>query len=144
MAKSSKKTRRIVVIAAVVLALAGGGGWYYYKHSKPAITTVQTEKAAMRSLTEAVAGNGRIQPVVQVKISPEVSGEVIDLPVREGQRVAKGDLLVKIKPDAYLANRDSDRARYKSAVANKDLAAANMRKAEVEYKRNEQLFSQGL
>lgn len=144
MAKSSKKTRRIIAIAVLILALGAGGAWYYFKHSKPTIITVQTEKATLRSLTETVVANGRIQPVVQVKISPEVSGEVIELPVHEGQRVNKGDLLMKIKPDAYLANRNSERARFKSATANKDLAMANMRKAEVEFKRNELLFSQGL
>ena len=51
--------------------------------------------------------NGRIQPVLQVKISPEVSGEIIELPFKEGQPVKKGELLMRIKPDTYLANRNS-------------------------------------
>jgi len=57
-----------------------------------------------------VVANGKIQPVVQVKLSPEVSGEIIELPVKEGQAVTKGDLLVKIKPDPYIANLNSVRA----------------------------------
>ncbi|MEW6304325.1 MAG: efflux RND transporter periplasmic adaptor subunit, partial [Verrucomicrobiota bacterium] len=83
---------------------------------------------------------GRIQPVVLVKISPEVSGEIIDLPVKEGQDVKKGDLLLKIKPDFYLANRNSAEANLKAVLANRELAQANCQKAELEFKRMDDLF----
>ena len=95
----SKRQRRLVWSLLTILVLAGSGTAYYFlrKQEKPII--VQTEAVSRRNLTETVVANGRIQPVVQVVINPEVSGEIIDLPVKEGQAVNKGDLLVKIKPD---------------------------------------------
>ena len=86
-------------------------------------------------------GQRQIQPVVQVKISPEVSGEIIELPVKEGQQVKKGDLIVKIRPDDYIANRDQADASYKSVLAAKATAEANLRKAEADFKRNQQLLA---
>src|SRR6266511_3826560 len=103
--KSKKRNR---IIFALVLALVAGaaGGWIYWrKREKPIV--VQTEKAARRNLTELVVATGKIQPVVQVVINPEVSGEIVELPVKEGDQVAKGDLLVRIKPDNYIAQRNS-------------------------------------
>jgi HlyD family secretion protein len=97
-----------------------------------------------RNITELVVANGRIQPVVQVKINPEVSGEIIALPVKEGQSVKKGDLLVKIKPDFYIANRNQAEASYKSSAAGLTTAEANLRKADLEFKRNEELFQRQL
>ena len=81
---------------------------------------MQTEKVARRNLTELVLANGRIQPVLQVKISPEVSGEIIDLPVKEGQKVNKGDLLVKIKPDFYIASRQPGRGQLQVRAGGQD------------------------
>src|SRR5207247_8398866 len=101
------------------------------------VIAVQTEKVTRRNLTETVVANGRIQPVVQVKISPEVSGEIIELPVKEGQQVKKGDLILKIKPDVYIANRNQADASYKSSLAGKQNAEENLRKAEAEFKRND-------
>ena len=102
--------------------------------------TVQTEKVTRRNLTEIVVANGKIQPVLQVKISAEVSGEIIDLPVKEGQAVKKGDLLVKIKPEFYIAATNQADASYKSALAGKTMAEASLRKAEAELKRNRELI----
>jgi HlyD family secretion protein len=81
---------------------------------------------------------------VQVKISSEVAGEIIDLPVKEGQKVRKGDLLVRVKPDLYAAALSSQEASLKSAQADLLTAEANARKAEAELKRNEDLFSRQL
>jgi HlyD family secretion protein len=106
--------------------------------------TVVTENAQRRNLTELVTGSGKLQPVVQVKISSEVAGEIIDLPVKEGQKVRKGDLLVRVKPDLYAAALSSQEASLKSAQADLLTAEANARKAEAELKRNEDLFSRQL
>lgn len=97
-----------------------------------------------RNLIETVTANGKIQPVVFVKISPEVSGEIIDLPVKEGQQIHKGDLLMKIKPDFYEANRNSMEANLKSSLAHNNVAAANLEKAEAEFKRFRDLFANNL
>jgi HlyD family secretion protein len=139
----SKKLRKILVFSAIVLALAGLGVAAALKKREPVIT-VQTELAARRNLTELVLANGRIQPVLQVKISPEVSGEIIELPVKEGQPVKKGDLILKIKPDFYLANRRQAEAAYNSSIASRATAEANVQKADIEFKRNEELFDRKL
>jgi HlyD family secretion protein len=144
MAKSSKKKGRKLLFTGIFLLLVAGGATGYFLRKREVVVPVQAEKATRRNLIETVVANGKIEPVVQVKISPEVSGEITELPVEEGQKVKKGDLLVKIKPDTYEANRRSEEARYKSAVANMELSEANLKKAELEWKRNEDLFKQGL
>jgi len=106
--------------------------------------TVTTEKAQRRNLTEVMTGSGKLQPVMQVKISSEVAGEIIDLPVKEGQQVHKGDLLVRVRPDLYAAALRSQEASLKSSQADLLTAEANARKAEAELKRNEDLFSRQL
>ena len=135
----NKKRRRILVFSAIGLVLAGLTTAAILRKREPVIT-VQSEKVTRRNITEIVVANGKIQPVLQVKISPEVSGEIIDLPVKEGQSVRKGELLVKIKPDTYVANVKSGEAQYLSAVSGQDLAEAGMKKAELEFKRHEELF----
>ena len=134
-----KKRRKLLVFSIIGLVLLALTALVIFKRHD-VITTVQTEKVARRSLTEIVPANGKIQPVLQVKISAEVSGEIIDLPVKEGQLVKKGDLLVKIKPEFYIAAVNQADAGYKSALAGQTTAAANLRKAEAEYKRNQDLF----
>src|SRR4029077_8608920 len=97
-------------IGLVLVALALGTA---FKKKDPAIA-VQTERVTRRNLTEVVIANGKVQPVKQVVISPEVAGEIIQLPVKEGDHVKKGDLLVLIKPDNYEASRNSARANHQS------------------------------
>jgi HlyD family secretion protein len=138
MAKS-KKRRKVLVFSIIVVVLLGLTALVFLK-KRDIVLTVQTEKVARRGLTELVLANGRIQPVLQVKISAEVSGEIIALPVKEGQNVHKGDLLVKIKPEFYIAATNQATASYKSAVASKTMAEANLRKAEAEFKRAQDLF----
>ena len=88
MANPKRKGRGWFWLVIVVLLLAGGGGsaWYFFIRKKEPIVTVQTEKVTRRNITEIVVANGKIQPVLQVMINPEVSGEIIELPVKEGQR----------------------------------------------------------
>ena len=106
--------------------------------------TVTTEKVLRRNLIETITGSGKLQPVVQVKISSEVAGEIIELPVKEGQRVKKGDLLVKVRPDVYVATLRSQKASLGSSQADLLTAEANARKAEAELKRSYELFSKKL
>jgi HlyD family secretion protein len=134
-----KKRRKIIIFTVIILALAGLTTAALLRR-KEVVITVQTDKVVRRNITELVAANGRIQPVVQVVINPEVSGEIISLPVKEGQMVKKGDLLVKIKPDNYIAQRNSAEASYQSALASVALAQANLDRAKLDYARQEQLF----
>jgi HlyD family secretion protein len=138
-----KKRRKIIIFSVIGLVLVALTLVAIFRKKQPVIT-VQTEKVTRRNLTELVVANGKIQPVTQVVISPEVAGEIIALPVKEGDRVKKGDLLVQIKPDNYEASRNSAEASYKSALASIDLAQAQLEKAETEYKRNRDLFQNKL
>lgn len=142
---SKKRSLRWLWITLIVLLVAGGAGGAvgYQKFAKKPLT-VQTEKVGRRNLTEIVTATGKVQPVVQVKISPEVSGEIIELPVKEGQFVKKGDLLVKIRPDLYMASRNSAEANFKSSVAGLNTSKAQAEKAEAEFKRNAELFERKL
>ena len=142
MAKSTKR-RKIIIFSLVGLVLAGLAGVAFFRKREPVIT-IQTEKVVRRDIIEKVVANGKIQPVLQVKISPEVSGEIIDLPVKEGQTVKKGQLIVKIKPDFYVAQMHQSQAGYESALAGKAQAEANLEKAEADFKRNKGLWDHKL
>ncbi len=140
---NSKKRRKIIIFSVIGLALVALTLVAVFRKKAPVIT-VQTEKVTRRNLIELVVANGKIQPVTQVVISPEVAGEIVALPVKEGDPVKKGDLLVQIKPDNYEASRNSAEANYKSSLASIDLAQAELEKAETEYKRNQNLFQNKL
>jgi HlyD family secretion protein len=142
MAKSTK-SRKIIVFSLIGLVLAGLGGVAFFR-KREAVITVQTEKVVRRDIIEKVVANGKIQPVLQVKISPEVSGEIIDLPVKEGQLIKKGDLIVKIKPDFYVAQLHQSEAGYEAALAGKSQAEANLEKAAADFKRNKDLWEHKL
>jgi HlyD family secretion protein len=134
MPKSKTKKWKKIVISLVILGVIAGG-LNSALHKKPMPLTIQKEKVARRTITELVEANGKIQPVTQVKISPEVSGEIIQLPVKEGQTVKKGDLLVKIKPDNYIASRNSAAASFLYSQTSSNSAAASLERAELEYNR---------
>src|ERR1043166_3167738 len=138
-----KKRRKTVVFGLIGVVLAGLVAVAAFK-KREVVITVQTEKVARRNLTEIVVANGKIQPVLQVKISPEVSGEIIELPVKEGQVVKKGDLIVKIKPDFYTAQLNQANASYKASLAAKATSEANLRKAAAEFRRYQDMSRQKL
>ena len=138
--------RRIAWSAAVLSlsACSSQQGCKLAFWSREVPLTVVVEKAARRNLTELVVATGRIQPVTQVKISPEVSGEIIELPVKEGQPVRAGDLLVRIRPDFYDAAVRQAEASFQAARSGKDQSIANAAKAEAEFKRATELFARKL
>jgi HlyD family secretion protein len=139
----SKSERKIILFSILGLLVVGGGlASRFVKGTTP--ISIATEKVTRRNITEVVVANGKIEPVLQVKISPEVSGEIIELRVKEGQDVKKGDLLFKIKPDNYIAARKSAQANYNSSIANRETSRANLEKADLEYKRNDALFKDKL
>jgi HlyD family secretion protein len=138
MAKSKGK-KKIVFFSLLALIIIAAVVYGKFGKRVPPIS-ITKEKVARRNLTEEVVANGKIEPVLDVKISPEVSGEIIVLNIKEGQHVKKGDLLLKIRPDNYVAARDSASANFKFATANKNTSDANLEKAYLEFKRNEALF----
>jgi len=104
---------------------------------------VQTDRVARRSLTETVVANGRIQPVLQVKISRRSAAKSLNCRSRRDSRSRRG-VADADKPDTYVANRNSAEASYRAALAGKDLAEATLKKAEVEAKRNQELLDNHL
>ncbi|MEI7732138.1 MAG: efflux RND transporter periplasmic adaptor subunit [Verrucomicrobiota bacterium] len=144
MADVKKRTgRKILIFAVIALALVAAVLYAVFQ-KRETIITVQTEKVTRRNLTELVVANGKVQPVLQVVIAPEVSGEIVELPVKEGQFVKKGQVLVRIKQDNYLASRRSAQASFQSAEAGQSLAQANLTKADLDFKRMRELYDKKL
>jgi HlyD family secretion protein len=102
---------------------------------------VTTEKAVRKTILQTVSATGKVQPEVEVKISPEVAGEIIELPVVDGMPVKKGDLLIKIKPDSYKALVEAQEAAISGARAVNLQQKATLVKTESDLKRAQDLFS---
>src|SRR5438128_470595 len=94
--RRSRRRRKILIGSAVAALLLIIALFVAGKREKP--IPVTTEKAVLRTILQTVSATGKIQPETEVKISPEVAGEITELPVEDGMQVKKGDLLVKIKP----------------------------------------------
>ena len=109
------------------------------KREKP--IPVTTEKAARKTILQIVSATGKVQPETEVKISPEVAGEIIDLPVEDGKGVNKGDLLVRIKPDSYKALLEQQEAAISAAKATNLQQKATMLKTEQDIKRAEDMYA---
>ena len=138
--KRRSRRRRYIIFGVVGLILL----WIIVgsimgKREKP--IQVTTEKAVRKTIVQTVSATGKIQPEVEVKISPEVAGEIIDLPVADGKVVKKGDLLVKIKPDSYKALVEQQEASISSAKAMHLQAKATLLKTEQDLKRAQDLFN---
>ncbi|HET8797663.1 MAG TPA: efflux RND transporter periplasmic adaptor subunit [Thermoanaerobaculia bacterium] len=145
MAERPKRSRKKLIIwLVIILVLAGAvaAAAASRKREKPILVT--TDKAFRTNLTELVTATGKIQPEVETKIAPEVSGEIIEIPVKEGQLVRKGDLLLRIKPDSYRAQVESQLAALNSARAASVRNRAELSKAEQDYQRLEKLAQGGL
>ena len=103
---------------------------------------VAVENAEKRTIIETITANGKIQPEKEVKISPDVSGEIVELTVKEGDHVEKGQLLLRIKPDTYISQRDRSLAAISSARARLAQSEAQFTQAELSFKRSKQLFDE--
>jgi HlyD family secretion protein len=125
----------LVVVVSVIAAIKSGG-------TKPVLVT--TEKAVIKTITQLVSATGRVQPEVEVKISGEVAGEIIELPVVEGQKVKQGDLLTRIKPDFYVAQVEQQQAAVASAKAVMLQTEAQAEKARQDFAQVDALFKKGL
>ena len=123
----------VVIIGVLVAAVASK------KREKPILVT--TDKAFRKNVTQLVTATGKIQPEVEVKIAPEVSGEIVEIAVKEGDIVRRGQLLMRIKPDAYKAQVESQQAALSGARSASVQNRASLAKAEQDYKRAQQLFN---
>lgn len=144
--KKNKKTLiivgSIIIVLLVVASVAGSG--------KGGVTAVNISKVERQNITEYVNANGKIQSAVDVKISSEVSGEIIEMPVKEGDNVKEGDLLIKINPDIYISALNRAKASLNQAKANLANSKAGLAQVKAQYvnsekayERNGELFKSG-
>src|ERR1700712_4900308 len=108
--------------------------------SKPQKTQVATEKAAVRAINETVSASGKIKAHVEVKISPEVSGEVVELPIKEGDVVKKGQLLCRIRPDILKSDYDRAVASYNTQKASVGNSGQMLKQAEATYNNQQAIY----
>src|SRR5882672_7874717 len=115
--KPKRSRKKLYWIIGILLVIVGAvvASAMAKKREKPILVT--TDKAFRKTITQLVTATGKIQPEVEVKIAPEVSGEIVAIPVREGQIVHRGDLLLRIKPDSYQAQVEAQTAALRSAQA---------------------------
>ena len=139
--KINKTLRIVIVITVLVVILAVIGkkaGWF----GKAETFEVAVEKGEKRTIVETITANGKIQPETEVKISPDVSGEIVNLFIKEGEYVEEGKLLLKIKPDIYISMRNRVRASLNSAKARLAQVEAQYVQSNLSYERNKKLWEQ--
>ncbi len=137
--KSNRLLKYLLIAAIVLIVFAIIGkksGWF----GGEVTIKVSSENPVIRTITETVTASGKIQPETEVKISPDVSGEIVELKIQEGDKVKKGDLLLKIKPDIYLSAVDRSEASVNSAKANYANAQAFLKQIEAKYKQTKNAF----
>lgn len=133
MAKNtSKKWLWILSILSILLLITGlwakKQGWI----GKKILTKISVETASQRTIIETVSASGKIYPEIEVKISPDVSGEIVDLLIEEGDSVAAGQLLARVKPDMYNSMVEQAQATVNSSQANASNAAARIKQLEIQ------------
>lgn len=131
----------IVSIILLVVGLVFGKkqGWFGENFEEVEVALVE-----VKTIEQLVSATGKIYPETEVKLSSEVSGEIIDLPVREGQQVSKGELLVRINPDLIQSALSQSRASMQNTEAQHTQALANEAKAKIAFDRNKNLFDKGV
>ena len=141
---SKKKVYIIIgiVIAVIVLLIYLGKTGVIGNKDKGA--EVETANVDAINITETVSATGKIQPEIEVKISSEVSGEIIALPIKEGEAVKKGQLLVRINPELYTSGLERTVSNYSGTQAGLSQADANFKEAQASYNRNKTLFDKGI
>lgn len=138
---TSKILKIFLVLAVILMVVAFVGkrkGWF----GKAETVKVAVEQGKKRKIVETINGNGKIRPEKEVKISPDVSGEVVGLYVKEGENVTKGTLLAKIKPDTYISAKSRAEAALNSAKARLTQAEANLTQTRLSFRRSETLWKQ--
>ena len=140
--RRARRKKQIIYgsIGLTVLCVVASIIWS--KREKP--IPITTEKAIRKTIVQTVSATGKVQPETEVKISPEVAGEIIELPVEDGKAVKKDDLLVRIRPDSYKALVEQQEAAISAAKATNLQQKATMLKSEHDFKRAEDLFGKKL
>ncbi|MCG6188702.1 efflux RND transporter periplasmic adaptor subunit [Maribellus maritimus] len=129
----------LLVVAIIVLVVGKKAGWFGQEYA----ISVATETVESKTITEQITANGKIQPETEVKISPDVAGEIVELYVEEGDEVKAGDLLCVIKPDMYVSALNRAQATLNSSKARLAQAEAQRIEREMAFKRAKQLYDGG-
>lgn len=129
----------LIILVIIVLIYGKKNAWFGEN-----LEQVETAKVEVLTIQQKVSATGKIYPETEVKLSSEVSGEIIELPVREGQQVHKGDLLVRINPDLIQSALSQSQASMQNAQSQHTQAKANEAKAKITYDRNQGLFQKGV
>jgi len=140
--RRARRKKQIIYGSIGLLLLCIVASIVWSKREKP--IPVTTEKAIRKTIVQTVSATGKVQPETEVKISPEVAGEIIELPVDDGKQVKRGDLLVRIRPDSYKALVEQQEAAISAAKATNLQQKATMLKTEHDLKRAEDLFNKKL
>ncbi|RVU91278.1 efflux RND transporter periplasmic adaptor subunit [Flavobacterium columnare] len=130
----------IVIVIIVLIGLKKKG----VLGNNTTVVEVEWQEVKQRTIVEMVSATGKIQPETEVKISSEISGEIIALPVKEGQMVQKGDLLAKINPQLYLQGVNRTQAGLSNTKANLSQIEAQYKEAKASYERNKKLYEKGI
>lgn len=141
MSKKVKIIIGIVVVLLIVLLAAKSMGMFGKKGDFKQVTT---QKVELKEIIETVSATGKIQPEVEVKISSEVSGEILEMPFKEGEQVKKGDLLVRVNPDLIQSALSRSQASFQNVRANLEQAEATLKQAKADYDRSKGLFDKGV
>jgi HlyD family secretion protein len=128
----------LAVVLVVVLAIGKKQGWF----GNEGFLKVAVAKGVEREIVEIITANGKIQPETEVAISPDVSGEIVDLVINEGDEVVKGQYLLKIKPEAYEMARNRSEASLNNAKARLKQAESQLEMASFDFQRNKLLYEQ--
>ena len=134
----TKKTSAILLLILLILLTIAKFKGYIGGED---VLLVKTEKVFIGRITETVPANGKIQPEMEVKISPDVSGEITELTIKEGDWVEKGDLLLRINPEIYAANLDRMKASLNNMKSNLSQQKAQLKDTELKHNRNTNLFN---
>lgn len=140
---SSKKYYILGGSVLAIIALVGLGKSGAFGEKKKG-TEVEIAKVSQRTVIETVSATGKIQPEIEVKISSEVSGEIIALPVKEGQNVKKGDLLVRVNPELYTSGLNRSQAGLSNTKAGLSQADAQFKEAKANFDRSKKLYDKGV
>lgn len=139
-----KRKKLYIILSIIVVALLAIVFFIQKMGKKQEGIEIETTKLTKNTIVEKVSATGKIQPEVEVKISSEVSGEIIELRVVEGQVVSKGDLLVRINPDLYQSSIDRSVATLSTSKASMNQADAQLKEAKLNYDRNKVLLEKGV
>jgi HlyD family secretion protein len=144
MAKRQYTRQRTNIIIAILAVVLAGGSFAAWNMLREKTIEVTTEKVSRKEIIHVVTATGKIEPEIEVTISPDVSGEIIELPVKEGQLVTKGDLLFKIQPDVYVNQVEQSRAQMNLARSQSLEAKARKLKAEDDFRKASILYKDKL